>query len=100
MEFSIKTAVSLTRLSSTSSDFSVLNWSPRIQDINLMEHLYDVLEQGVKDCNTARKDLTELRTTLVNIWTVIPMKCLMKLAESMPRRAAAVIKIRGGLSRY
>ncbi|GFT21041.1 transposable element Tc1 transposase [Trichonephila clavipes] len=36
-----------------SSDFSVINWPPRSQDLNPIEHLWDVLEQGMKCHHTA-----------------------------------------------
>ncbi|GFX60090.1 DDE_3 domain-containing protein [Trichonephila clavipes] len=36
-----------------SSDFSVINWPPRSPDLNPIEHLWDVLEQGVKGHHTS-----------------------------------------------
>ncbi|GFX83494.1 transposable element Tcb2 transposase [Trichonephila clavipes] len=35
-----------------SSDFSIINWPPRSSDSNHTEHLWDVLEQGVKENKT------------------------------------------------
>ncbi|GFW46465.1 DDE_3 domain-containing protein [Trichonephila clavipes] len=35
-----------------SSDFFVTNWPPRNSDLNPIEHMWDVLEQGVKDHHT------------------------------------------------
>ncbi|GFU17500.1 transposable element Tcb2 transposase [Trichonephila clavipes] len=52
------------------SDFSAINWPPRSPDINHIEHLWDVLEQGVKGHQTALTSLTELWIALDNIWQV------------------------------
>ncbi|GFU19385.1 transposable element Tcb2 transposase [Trichonephila clavipes] len=45
-----------------SSDFSVINWPSRSLELNPIQHLWDVLEQGVEDHNTAPVNLPELRT--------------------------------------
>ncbi|GFV48691.1 transposable element Tcb2 transposase [Trichonephila clavipes] len=34
------------------SNFSVINWPPKSPDLNPIEHLWDVLEQGVKGHRT------------------------------------------------
>ncbi|GFX89678.1 transposable element Tcb2 transposase [Trichonephila clavipes] len=75
-----------------SSDFSVINWPPRSPDLNPIEPLWDVLEQGVKDHHTAPTNLIELWTTLDNIQQVIPVELFQKLVESTSRRVEAVIK--------
>ncbi|GFX77287.1 transposable element Tcb2 transposase [Trichonephila clavipes] len=72
------------------SDFSVINWPPRSPNLNPIEHLWDVLEQGVKSHSTAPTNLAELWTALANIWKVIPTERFQKL-ESIPCRVAAVI---------
>ncbi|GFT96954.1 transposable element Tcb2 transposase [Trichonephila clavipes] len=104
MEFSNKTTVPLTSLgwllAEYSSDFSVIYWSPRSPDLNSIERLWSVLEQGGKDHYTAPTNLTELRTALANIWQVIPVERFQKLVESMFRHVAAVINARGGPTRY
>ncbi|GFS50915.1 transposable element Tcb2 transposase [Trichonephila clavipes] len=66
-------------LDEPASDFSVMNWSPRSPDINPIEHLWDVLEQGVKCHHTAPTIRTELWTALANIWKVILMERFQKL---------------------
>ncbi|GFW76633.1 transposable element Tcb2 transposase [Trichonephila clavipes] len=83
-----------------SFDFSAINWLPRNPNLNPIEHLWDVLEQGVKGRHTASMNLIELCTALANIWQVISMERFQKLVESMPHRVAAVIKARGGPTRY
>ncbi|GFW77035.1 DDE_3 domain-containing protein [Trichonephila clavipes] len=56
------------------SDFSVINWPPRSPELNPTEYLWDVLEQDVKGRHTTPKSLTELWTSLADIWQVIPME--------------------------
>ncbi|GFW86545.1 uncharacterized protein TNCV_4333291 [Trichonephila clavipes] len=58
------------------------------------------MQFGMTGHHTAPTNLTELWTALVNIWQVIPVDRFQKLVESMPRRVAAVIKARGGPTRY
>ncbi|GFT16641.1 transposable element Tcb2 transposase [Trichonephila clavipes] len=108
MEFSSKTTLYISHkfrlatgsLDEHSFDFYVINWSPRIPDLNPIEHLWDVSGQGVKGHHTAPTNLTELWKALANIWQVIPIEGFQKLVESMPRHVAAVIKARGGPNCY
>ncbi|GFT67304.1 transposable element Tcb2 transposase [Trichonephila clavipes] len=83
-----------------SSDFSVKNWPPRSPDLNLIEPLWDVLDQGVKGHHITLTNLTELWTALTNIGHVIPVERLQKLVKSMPGRVTAVIEARSGPTRY
>ncbi|GFV99890.1 transposable element Tcb2 transposase [Trichonephila clavipes] len=78
------------------SNFSVINCSPRRQDLSPIEHIWDVLEKGVKVHHAAPMNLTELWTVLANIWQVISSKRFHKLVGSMPHHVAAVFKARGG----
>ncbi|GFX48065.1 transposable element Tcb2 transposase [Trichonephila clavipes] len=48
------------------SDFPVINWPPRSQDLNSIENLRDVLEQSGKDHHIAPTNLSELWTVLAN----------------------------------
>ncbi|GFT83241.1 transposable element Tcb2 transposase [Trichonephila clavipes] len=43
-----------------SSNFSVINWPPRCPDINPIDHLWDVIEQGVKGHPTAPTNIIEM----------------------------------------
>ncbi|GBM55978.1 Transposable element Tcb2 transposase [Araneus ventricosus] len=83
-----------------SSDFSVMNWPLRSPDLNPIEHLWDVLEKSVKAHHTTPATLTELWTALADVWQAIPVERFRKLGESMLRRVAAIIKARGGPTRY
>ncbi|GFY22885.1 transposable element Tcb2 transposase [Trichonephila clavipes] len=70
----------------------VTNWPSGSSDLNPVEHLWDVLEQGGKGYYTAPMNFTELWIALANIWQVIPVESLQKLVEYMPRRVTDVIK--------
>ncbi|GFU04528.1 uncharacterized protein TNCV_1515821 [Trichonephila clavipes] len=74
--------------------------SMECSDLIPVEHIYDVLEQGVKSHHTPPTNLSELWTVLANIWQIIPVGRFQKLVQSMPRRVAAVIKVREGPTRY
>ncbi|GBM67044.1 hypothetical protein AVEN_214375-1 [Araneus ventricosus] len=87
-------------LDELSSIFSVMNWPLRSPDLNTTEHLWDVLEKGVKAHHTTQATLTELWTALADVWQANSVERFRKLVESMPRRVAAVIKARGGPTRY
>ncbi|GFW18677.1 transposable element Tcb2 transposase [Trichonephila clavipes] len=97
---SYKSRLATGRLDEYSSHFSVTNWSPRSLDLNPIEYLWDVLKQDVKGHHTAATKLTELCTALANIWQVIPVELFQKLVEYMPCRVAAIIKAKGGPTRY
>ncbi len=45
-------------------------------------------------------NLQQLRDGLMSIWTKISEKCFQQLVESMPRRIKAVLKAKGGPTRY
>ncbi|GBM92724.1 hypothetical protein AVEN_215449-1 [Araneus ventricosus] len=47
-------------LDELSSNFSVMNWPPRSPDLTSIEHLWDVLDKGVKAHQTTPATLTEL----------------------------------------
>ncbi len=45
-------------------------------------------------------NLQQLRDAIMSIWTKISEECLQHLVESMPRRINAVLKAKGGPTRY
>ncbi|GFV48187.1 transposable element Tcb2 transposase [Trichonephila clavipes] len=61
-----KSQLAIGWLDEQSSGFSVVNWPPKSPHLNPIEHLSDVLEQGVKG-HTAPTNRTELWTALANI---------------------------------
>ncbi|GFW75895.1 transposable element Tcb2 transposase [Trichonephila clavipes] len=55
-----KSWLAISWLYNHSSGFSVINWPPRSLDLYPIQHLWDVLEQGVKDHHTAPTNFIEL----------------------------------------
>ncbi len=45
-------------------------------------------------------NLQQLRDAIMSIWTKISEECFQHLVESMPRRIKAVLKAKGGPTRY
>ncbi|GFV41038.1 hypothetical protein TNCV_2666291 [Trichonephila clavipes] len=56
--------------------------------------------QSLKIYHAAPMNLTEVWTTLANIWQVTSIERFHELLESMPRRVATLIKARRGITRY
>lgn len=69
-------------------------------DLNPIEHFWDTLKKGVKTRHTTPATLTALWTVQADVFQTILVKRHRKLVESMPRCVAAVIKARGGQTRY
>ncbi len=69
---------------------TLLKWPPQSPDLNPIEHLWDVME----------REYQQLRDAIMSIWTNISEECFQHIVESMPRRIKAVLKAKGGPTRY
>ncbi len=63
-------------------------------------HLWDVVEREIRIMDVQPINLQQLRDTFMSIWTKISEECLQHLVESIPRRIKAVLKAKGGPTRY
>ncbi|GFX83456.1 transposable element Tcb2 transposase [Trichonephila clavipes] len=81
-----KSRMATSWLDEHSCDFSVIKWLNRSPNLNHIDHLWYVLEQGIKGYHTAPKNFTELWTALANIGQVLPVKRFQKFVKSMSRR--------------
>ncbi len=82
------------------NEFTLLKWPPQSPDLNPIEHLWDVVEREIHIMDVQPTNLQQLRHAIMSIWTKISEECLQHLVESMPRRIKAVLKAKGGPSRY
>ncbi|KAJ3478481.1 hypothetical protein NLI96_g9726 [Meripilus lineatus] len=78
----------------------VLSWPAQSPDLNPIEHLWYYLKQRLREYEEPAGGVKELwRRTEVE-WEKIPKEVCQKLIESMPRRIAAVIRAKGGYTKY
>ncbi|KAF2352508.1 hypothetical protein FHG87_016735 [Trinorchestia longiramus] len=82
--------------------FFWISESPPAQspDLNIIEHLWSVLEIQVRHRFPPPSSLKELEGILTEEWLGIPLETIHKLYESIPRRIEAVIAAKGGPTPY
>jgi len=66
------------------NEFTVLKWPPQSPDLNPIEHLWDVVERELHALDVHPTNLHQLQ----------------HLVESVPHRIKAVLKVKGGQTRY
>lgn len=78
----------------------LLDWPPQSPDLNPIEHLWQHLKRKVVKYPTLPKNLDELFARVAKEWSQIPSEVCRDLVYSMPRRIQAVLKARGGHTKY
>ena len=81
-------------------DISVLDWPPQSPDVNPIEHLWHHTKKELNKYPTPPKGVWEIWERVAEVWNNIPPEVCQNLIESMPRRVAAVIKAKGGHTKY
>ncbi len=82
------------------NNIEVMAWPAQSPDINPIEHLWVDLKKALKKYPTPAKGVHELWERVVEEWNGIELKMCQNLIESMPRRIQAVIKAKGGHTKY
>lgn len=77
---------------------NLLDWPPQSADLNPIENLWSELDSKVPPRGRTNRDL--FYQNLQTAWNGLSPDYLQKLAESMPRRLEAVIKAKGGNTKY
>lgn len=75
-----------------------LEHPPQSPDLNVIEHLWDILKRGLKKRHIS--SIPTLKEALMAEWNNISPETTRKLAFSMPARLSAVIKANGCHTRY
>lgn len=78
----------------------VMDWPARSPDLNPIEHLWDHLKRRVRSRDPAPDNLQDLERAVVEEWEAIPQEDIVKLVRSMRNRMRAVIRARGGNTKY
>ena len=68
--------------------------------IDPIENLWDVLEKALRSGQTLPSSIQDVGETLMQHWMEINLVTLQKLIETMPQRMRAVIKAKGGPTKY
>ena len=75
-----------------------LDWPAQSPDLNPIEHVWGELKKRVAQTKTT--SITHLKEKITEEFRNINREFLAKLIESMPCRCQAVIKARGGYTKY
>ncbi|GBN89207.1 Transposable element Tc1 transposase [Araneus ventricosus] len=81
-------------------EFHLMYWPPISPDLNPMEHIWDVIELQLRAQSPPCPNILTLRDRCLNIWYNLSSVMYQILVASMPRRVAAVLKAKGGATRY
>lgn len=76
----------------------LLDWPPQSPDLNPIEHIWSILKKNIRRHSISNKQT--LLAALKHEWQKISQEECFKLVESMPKRVAAVIKSKGGPTKY
>jgi transposase len=79
---------------------ATLDWPALSPDLNPIEHVWDDLKRRVRSRNPAPSSVDELKSALIEEWEGIPQESIQKLIRSMRNRLRAVIRARGGNTKY
>jgi hypothetical protein len=77
-----------------------MDWLAQSPDLNPVEHLWDELELRLRSRPQRSTSLTAMATALLEEWAAIPLETFRHIVESLPARVRAVIKTKGGPTRY
>ena len=77
---------------------NLLEWPAQSPDLNPIEHIWSELERRCSGRNPKNK--TELVELAMKQWDLIEPSVVQNLVQSMPNRIAAVIRAKGGPTKY
>src|SRR6266850_834355 len=81
-------------------NITLLDWPAQSPDISPIEHQWVHMKGELAKYPTAPKGVWEMWERAVEVWDNIPPEVCQNLIESMPRRLEAVIKAKGGHTKY
>lgn len=84
----------------TSTGIKTMKWPSQSPDLNPVEHLWCLAKRRLGEYPEIPGSIHELMERVDEVWKNIPDNSCQSLTESMPSRVVAVIKARGGHTRY
>lgn len=82
------------------NDFKVMHWPAQSPDLNPIEHCWGHLKKKLNEYDTPPAGMLELWERVETEWEKIGPEVCQNLIESMPRRVQAVLKAKGGHTKY
>ena len=82
------------------NNINVLQWPAQSPDLNPIEHLWHHLKKKLREYDEPTGGVVELWERVQVQWDNIAKEECQKLIESMPNRVKAVIKAKGGYTKY
>ena len=81
-------------------EYNVMVWPANSPDLNPIEHLWEHLKRQLAGYEQSPKGVLELWERIEKEWNASPASTCQTLIESMPRRVEAVLKAKGGYTKY
>jgi hypothetical protein len=81
-------------------DFTTMKWPAQSPDLNPIEHLWEHIKHQLDKYEDPPISLHALWERVETEWEKIDKSICQGLIESMPRRIAAVLKAKGGYTKY
>ena len=82
------------------NQITLLDWPAQSPDLNPIEHLWHHIKKELGQYPTQAKGVWEIWERAAEVWEGIEPEVCQNLIESMPRRLEAVIKAKGGHTKY
>ncbi|XP_038209023.1 uncharacterized protein LOC119830186 [Zerene cesonia] len=77
-----------------------LQWPARSPDLNPIEHIWNMLKRKIKSNSNPPETLDQLRSAAMAAWDSVKQLDIRNIIQSMPERMKALIRARGGNTRY
>lgn len=77
-----------------------IEWPAKSPDLNPIEHIWDMIKKKVRARDDVPQTLAELEAVVQEEWENIPEDVIKHFIRGMPRRIEAVLRARGGNTRY
>ena len=81
-------------------DVQQMPWPACSPDMNPIEHAWDALGRAINGRNIIPQTLQQLAQALTEEWDALPQESINNLVDSMTRHVDALIRVRGGHTRY
>jgi transposase len=83
-----------------SQKVKILSWPPQSPDLSPIENLWKQIKNMIGKMRHRIKNISQMENALAKVWPTIKGETLLKLNRSMPTRLNAVLKNKGGHTKY